>query len=273
MSKQTTITFIGSGNMAQSLVGGLLQDGYDKNLLRVSDISEPLLEQVASKYGVQTFIDNKQAVTGCNVIVLAVKPFHIKEVLNNLSIEKSTLIVSIAAGILIKDLQNWAGNGHAIVRCMPNTPSLVQSGASGLYANNKVTNQQKDLAESILRAVGITVWLKDEKLIDAVTALSGSGPAYYFMFMEAMIESAIKMGLTKEQAQLLTKQTAFGAAKMALESKDEPHILRQNVTSKNGTTEKALDSFIKSDLNNIVNKAMSAAKKRSETMAIELGDK
>lgn len=272
MTKQVTITFIGSGNMAQSLIGGLLQDGYKKNQLCVADISEPLLEQVASQFGVQTFLDNKKAVIGSDVVVLAVKPFHIKEVLTGLNLKKGTLILSIAAGILIKDLEIWSGAEHSIVRCMPNTPSLVQSGAAGLIANSHVNKQQKDWAESILRAVGITVWLENESLIDAVTAVSGSGPAYYFMFMEAMIESAIKMGLSKKQAQLLTKQTAFGAAKMALESQDEPHTLRQNVTSKNGTTEKALDTFKENNINDIVNKAMLAAQKRSKIMAQELGE-
>jgi pyrroline-5-carboxylate reductase len=266
------ITFIGSGNMAQSLVGGLLQDGYDKTCIRVSDINKPLLQQVADQFGVATFVDNQVAIDSTDVLIVAVKPLHVKDMLSQLNIAPTTLIVSIAAGILVKDLENWSGNNNAVVRCMPNTPSLVQSGAAGLFANALANGEQKDLAESILRAVGLTVWVDNEQQIDAVTAVSGSGPAYYFMFMEAMVEAAMELGLSKEQAQLLTKQTAFGAAKMALESPLEPDVLRQNVTSKKGTTEKALNSFKESGLHAMVKNAMSAAKDRSAEMAIELGD-
>ena len=268
----TKITFIGTGNMAQSLIAGLIQDGFNKANIIAADISQELLNQTSNNFGIKTFIDNQEAINNANVVVLAVKPFHIKEVLSLLSFQADTLIVSIAAGILTKDIENWSGNKNAVVRCMPNTPSLVQSGAAALFANPQTSNEQKQLAESILRAVGVTVWLKDEQLIDAVTALSGSGPAYYFAFMEAMIKAAIEMGLSKEQAQLLTKQTAFGAAKMALESDLEPDILRQNVTSKNGTTEEALNSFNNNNLADIVKKAMVAAQQRSAKLALELGD-
>ncbi|MCK5925804.1 MAG: pyrroline-5-carboxylate reductase, partial [Methylococcales bacterium] len=181
------------------------------------------------------------------------------------------LIVSIAAGINQKSLSQWLGQSTAIVRCMPNTPALVLTGATALHANIKVNNTQKDLAENILRAVGITLWVDDEIELDAVTAVSGSGPAYYFLLMEAMEQSAIELGLSQKTARLLIQQTALGAAKIALELDESPEQLRHQVTSPGGTTQAALEIFEQGDFKPLVSKALRAAKERSITMSAQLG--
>ena len=181
------------------------------------------------------------------------------------------LFISIAAGILSNDINRWLGNNKAIVRCMPNTPALVGCGASGLYANNCVNAHQKNTAEQILQAVGISLWVNDEGELDAVTAVSGSGPAYFFLLMEAMQAAGRSLGLNPETAKQLTIQTALGAASMANSSDVEPSVLRQRVTSKGGTTEQAINSFENADFNNLVKAAMQAAYDRSKTMAEELG--
>ncbi len=270
--KEKKIAFIGCGNMAQALIGGLVDDGYNASNIFVSDINQQTLDKVQQQYHVQTSADKQKSIEQADIVVLSVKPTQIKTVLQEMEIPKNSLFLSIAAGILLKDLDNWSKQRHAIVRCMPNTPALVRSGAAGLFANERTSEEQKELAESILRAVGVTVWLDREEQINAVTALSGSGPAYYFLFMEAMIEAGQKLGLTQQQAQLLSIQTAFGASKMALESTLTPAILRENVTSKNGTTEKALAQFNNAKLKQTVLQAMQAAHDRSIEIAKELGE-
>lgn len=270
--KDLHICFIGAGNMAQSLIGGMIADGLPSKQIAATDISKELLSQVAANYQIHTSTDNQSAVQNANIVVLAVKPIHIKDVLTTLSLPENCLVVSVAAGIRMIDLQKWTSKNQAIVRCMPNTPALVQSGATGLFANQKVTNSQRENAESILRAVGLTCWLDEEKQLDNITALSGSGPAYYFLMMEAMQKAAIKLGLDEKQAQLFSIQTAFGAAKMALESDIPPAKLRQNVTSKNGTTEAALNSFQANQFEEIVFKAMQKAQQRSHEIGLELSD-
>ncbi len=185
--------------------------------------------------------------------------------------DQQPLVISIAAGIRTPDLARWLGADTAIVRAMPNTPALVQSGATGLFANAHVRDQQRDLAETILRAVGLTLWVEQEDQLDLVTALSGSGPAYFFLVMEALQEAASKLGLPAETARLLALQTAFGASRMALESDEDAAALRQRVTSPGGTTEQALRVLEEGGLRNLMEQALTAAARRSRELADQFG--
>ncbi len=268
-----TLTFIGGGNMARSLIGGLLANGVAANRIRVVDPNESQ-RQLLANMGVAAYSTQDEALIGSDLLVLAVKPQMMVSVAQSLAgfvKQYKPLVVSVAAGILCADLSRWLGGDAAIVRTMPNTPALVGSGATGLYANNLVTKAQKGQAESLMRAVGLSVWLNDEAQIDAVTALSGSGPAYYFLMMEAMIVAGEQLGLDNKTATLLTVQTALGAAKMAIESQATPAQLRAQVTSPNGTTEKAIQSFEQNKLSHIVLSAMQAAQQRAVEMATQLG--
>ena len=265
------ITFIGAGNMARSLIAGLIQDGTQHSI-RISDPDESQLQTIQKNWNnVAAFSDNIEAIKDADVVVLAVKPQIMQlvcEPLQKAIQTQNPLVISIAAGINITNLSHWLGdNTLALVRCMPNTPSLVQSGMTGLFANKEVTEFQHDLAESILRSVGSTLWLDREELLDAVTAVSGSGPAYYFLVMEAMQEAAQKLGLSAEDARLLVLQTAFGAAKLALESSDDAGTLRQRVTSKGGTTEAALKKLVHGGLPELFEEALVAAALRSKELS------
>lgn len=266
------ITFIGAGNMSRSLIAGLIQDKADLDI-RIADPDDAQLQSIQTNWqGITAFTDNLQAIDGADIIVLAVKPQIMQKVCEPL---KSTiaanraLIISIAAGVGIDNLNQWLGGSEKslpIVRCMPNTPSLVQSGMTGLYANSQVSDEQHNLAESVLRAVGSILWLSDEDKLDAVTAVSGSGPAYYFLVMEAMQDAAEALGLSAKESRLLVLQTAFGAAKLALESSDDAGVLRQRVTSKGGTTEAALKELIDGGLPELFDKALKAAENRSKEL-------
>ena len=272
MSKK--ITFIGGGNMARSLIGGMVANGISASNITVSDPLQVLRTQLADDFGVQVSSDNIQAIAHADCLLVAVKPQLLKEILSPLaeSLRASRpLIISIAAGITESLLNTWSGGEQAVVRCMPNTPALVQTGATALFANAQVSRDQKQLAEQILSAVGLTLWVDHESQLDAVTAVSGSGPAYFFAFIEAMQAAGEKLGLSAEQAKQLTIQTALGAARMANESSDSPSVLREKVTSKGGTTFAALQSFAASDLNGIVDKALGAAHARSIELGKELG--
>jgi len=266
-----TITFIGGGNMATSLIAGLISNNYPAEDIRVADPEQSKCDVLNAQYGVKAFTDNQQAVADADIIVLAVKPQVMQTVCKTLAASVQAtrpLVISIAAGLLSKDISRWLGGDVSMVRCMPNTPSLLNAGATGLFANDKVSSEQKQQADQILSTAGINVWVDSENLLDAVTAVSGSGPAYYFLFMEAMQDAAIKLGLNKDQAQQLTQQTALGAARMALESDDDASILRAKVTSKGGTTEQAINTFEAKQLRDIVMQAMQAANDK----AIELAD-
>lgn len=273
----TTLAFIGSGNMASSLVGGLIADGWEPARIRVADPDAQQLQRLLQRYPVFTTTDNQEALANADAAVLAVKPQLMKTVAQELadSVDRELpLVISIAAGIRETDLRGWLGDKGdktAIVRAMPNTPALVQSGATGLYANLCVSEQQRNIAESILRAVGLTVWVDDEAMLDAVTALSGSGPAYFFLFMEALQAAGQELGLPESSARLLALQTAFGAAKMALESSEDPATLRQRVTSPGGTTERALQVFQDGGFEALVKAALQAAAERSRELGEQLG--
>lgn len=268
--KPTTIAFIGAGNMARSLIVGLLQDEANVSL-RVADPDQHQLDTIRKYWpDVVTTSDNQKAMQGADVVVLAVKPQIMREVAESLrdgAQRACPLFVSIAAGIREDALNRWLGGNLPIVRCMPNTPALVQTGATGLYANAQVSGEQRSLAESIMRAVGITLWLEDEAQLDAVTAVSGSGPAYFFLMMEAMQAAAEKLGLPAEDAHLLIVQTALGAARLALESNDPPAELRRKVTSKGGTTAAALQVLNDGGLSDLFDKALQAAASRSRELA------
>lgn len=262
--------------MASSLLGGLISDNCPAGNIWVAEPDAGRREALASRYGVNTTADNGELVGAVDVVVLAVKPQVMHEVCrgiaDRLQVHKP-LVVSIAAGIRIGDIDRWLGGNCAIVRTMPNTPSLVQSGATALFANDKVSTQQSELAEGIMRSVGLTLWLAQESLMDAVTALSGSGPAYFFLVMEMLQQTGIKLGLPEESARLLAVQTAFGAAKMALESPDDSTTLRTRVTSPGGTTERAIGILEQGGIRDLFEKALNGARDRAVELADELGAK
>ena len=268
-----TIGFIGGGNMARSLIGGLIRAGYPADALSVADPNDAIQAALASDFGILTTNDNQQIVDNCDVVVLAVKPQVLKTVATAIrpGQRQHQLFLTVAAGIRTASLANWLDANTPIVRAMPNTPALVQSGATGLFANPHVSSDQRDLAESIMRAAGLVQWVGDEALMDAVTALSGSGPAYLFLVMEAMEKAGQAMGLSAETARLLTVQTAFGAAKLALEIEEDPAVLRENVTSPGGTTEQAIRVLREEGLEALFDRALRAARDRAQELADELG--
>jgi pyrroline-5-carboxylate reductase len=271
MSK-TRIAFIGAGNMAASLIGGMRAQGVDADLIRASDPGAETRERVAQEHGIKVVADNAEAIEGADVVLLAVKPQMMKSVCESLkpALKPHQLIVSIAAGITCASMQAWLGE-QPLVRCMPNTPALLRQGVSGLYATADVTSAQREQAETLLSAVGIALWVDEEAHIDAVTAVSGSGPAYFFLLIEAMTAAGVKLGLPADVASKLTLQTALGAALMATGSDVDAAELRRRVTSPAGTTEAAIKSFQADGFEAIVEKALGAAAHRSAELAEQLG--
>lgn len=269
MSKPKLV-FIGGGNMATSLIGGLLKQGFPANTLAVCDPVAETRDRLQSDFKISTYHSNDHA-SAADVVVLAVKPQIMKTVATELAsaITHQPLVISIAAGIPIAALQAWLGENTPLVRCMPNTPALLQKGATGLYATRDVSPVQHSLAEDIISAVGTVSWFDSEQDIDKVTALSGSGPAYFFLVMEAMENAGVKLGLDRDTARQLTIQTALGAASMASQGEFEPAELRRRVTSPGGTTESAINSFMADRLPDIFEQAMQAAYQRSIEMADE----
>ena len=268
----TRIAFIGAGNMASSLIGGLLAKGLDAAQIRASDPGTETRAKVTAEHGIEVFADNAQAVQDADVIVIAVKPQAMKAVCQDLRqhLKPHQLLVSIAAGITCASLLNWLGN-QPLVRCMPNTPALLGKGVSGLFATPDVSAEQRQQADELLSAVGIVVWVDTEAQIDAVTAVSGSGPAYFFLLIEAMTDAGVKLGLPREVAEQLAQQTALGAAHMAVGSDVDAAELRRRVTSPAGTTEAAIKSFQANGFEAMVETALSAAAHRSAEMAEQLG--
>ncbi len=264
------IGFIGGGNMASSLISGLIASGHSPRHLWVSDINQDTLKGLAENLNVNTSTSNDAVINEVDVVVLAVKPQTLSSVAKSAAAlirQKQPLVVSIAAGISQQSLSQWLGADTAIVRCMPNTPALVLTGATALHANTRVTDEQRNLAENIMRSVGIALWVDDESELDAVTAVSGSGPAYYFLLMEAMEKAALELGLSEVTARLLVQQTALGAAKIALESSESPEQLRKRVTSPGGTTQRAIETFEQGGFTELVSKALHAARDRSIEMS------
>ncbi|WP_347330700.1 pyrroline-5-carboxylate reductase [Marinimicrobium locisalis] len=266
------LAFIGAGNMARSIIGGLVQEGYPAEKIRASARTEETLARLSEDFGTGTG-SNHGIAQWAEVIVLAVKPQAMKAVAEDLSpsLTHRPLLISIAAGIDAESLGRWLGEEQAIIRCMPNTPSLVKAGASGLYANRHTTDIQRRQAEQIMAAVSRVQWLDDEALMDALTAVSGSGPAYFFLVMESMIDAGVQLGLDRETATELTLQTALGAATLAQGSDVGVDELRRRVMSPGGTTEAAIASFEQNKLRETFQSAMTACAERSAELARELG--
>ncbi len=267
-----SMTFIGGGNMASALIGGLLREGYNAQEIRVVEIAFEAREALEKKYGVAVFSDLESATQGSDLIVLAVKPQQMAQVAATLKAHLGTqLVISIAAGIRTQDLSRWLGGYAHIVRAMPNTPALVLAGMTGLYAMPGVSEEHKSAAQNVLGAAGAVMWIEEEAQLDAVTALSGSGPAYVFYFLEAMQQAGVELGLTSQAARSLGICTFLGAAKLAAESKEDAAILRARVTSKGGTTERALSVMDAATIKTHMVDAIKQAAARSKELGDELG--
>ncbi|MBK8636912.1 MAG: pyrroline-5-carboxylate reductase [Chromatiaceae bacterium] len=265
-----TIAFIGGGNMAGSLIAGLVSDGYDPANLIVSEPDADKREQLTRHYGVRVTQDNATAQGAADVVLLCVKPQMAHAVCSDLGLAVTTkvpLYISVMAGIREASIQAWLGGPRPLVRTMPNTPAMIQAGAIVLHASPEVSPGQRNRAETIMRAGGLTRWVDEEDLLDAVTAVSGSGPAYFFLLMEELEKVAVELGLDAESARLLTIQTALGAARMAMESSLDPRELRERVTSPGGTTECALKVLMEGDFSNLVARAVRAAQARSQELS------
>ena len=265
------IGFIGGGNMAQALIGGLISRGLAPNRITVSDPVEQMRACLAEKQ-VQVTEDNLVAIQEADIVLSAVKPQVLASVLKPLKgLLQGKLVISIVAGAEISTIAKLLDTDR-IVRVMPNTPALVQTGAHGLYATDAVDAHDRALASQVLAATGLTLWVNSEAQIDAVTAVSGSGPAYFFYMMESMIRAGKNLGLDEKTATALTLQTALGAAQMAITSANSPAELRKNVTSPNGTTQAALEVFDRAQISQNIQAALAAAQKRSQELAQELSE-
>lgn len=265
------ITFIGGGNIAQALIGGLLSRGLPATRITVSDPFENI-RQLLQEKDVHVTDDNIAAIKNADIVVFAVKPQVLGGVLKPLKgLLEDKLLISIVAGAEIQTISDLTGS-ERIVRVMPNTPALVQTGAHGIFAQEEVSVKDRELATQVLASTGLTIWVTSEAQIDAVTAVSGSGPAYFFYMMESMIRAGKNMGLDEKVATALTLQTALGAAQMAITSSNAPSELRKNVTSPNGTTQAALEVFDRAQISQNIQTALAAAQKRSQELAQELSD-
>ncbi len=267
------ITFIGAGNMASAIIGGLIDSGVAPSTIIATAPNDSELAAIKQRLGINTDTDNNAAVAEADVVVLAVKPQIMRNVCEALrdSVQRQKpLVISIAAGLDADTIDQWLGGQNAMVRCMPNTPSLVGYGASGLYANANVSDAQREVATQLMEAVGIVEWVEEEALLDAVTAVSGSAPAYFFLMFEAMEEAAVKLGLPAATARRLAIQTALGAATMAQQSDKDPATLKQNVMSPGGTTERAIQHMEEAQLRTTIADAMQACADRAQAMAKEL---
>ncbi len=265
------ICFIGAGNMATSLIGGLLANGHEATAITACDINLEQLQQLQAQFGIDISSDSLAAARAADVVILAVKPQTMRDIcseLSSLPANPRQLFISVAAGVPANAIDGWLGGERAIVRCMPNTPALVGLGASGLAANAKVDASQRDMAAQIMQAVGIAIWVDAEADLDAVTAVSGSGPAYFFYFIELLEAAGVELGLPRETAARLARQTALGAATMAQDQ--DVTRLREQVTSRKGTTEQAIISFQQDRLDRLVSNAAAAAHRRSLELAREL---
>ena len=270
-SEHPEIVFFGGGNMGQALAGGLLDSGWPSGQITVIDTDPAMrakLEQLFPKCHIRQ--QAKSTPDPAQVVVLAVKPqaMHIacREVAAKCQSSRP-LVISIAAGMTIQNICTWLGDKYPIVRCMPNMPALVRSGTTGLYASPEVSDMQRDLAQGILASVGSTLWLQHETLLDAVTAVSGSGPAYFFFLIEAMLEAAQSLGLTAAQARQLTVHTAAGAAKLMEKSDQDPYALRRAVTSKGGTTEAAIEVLEQGDVKKTIRAAITQAAQKAQSLS------
>ncbi|MES2141291.1 MAG: pyrroline-5-carboxylate reductase [Pseudomonadota bacterium] len=271
--KNLKISFIGAGNMANSIIQGLLADGYEAKNIWATNTNLDKLNKLKN-LNINISTDNCLAVSNADIIVLAVKPQILKKVaieIANLIRKKKPLVISIAAAINLKTLENYLQDTSiALIRSMPNTPALLKCGATGLFANSSCSQEQKKITESIFNSIGVIVWVNSDEEIDSIAALSGSGPAYFFLLIEALQNAGAKLGLSKETASLLSRQTALGAARMATESGNVAvEQLRQNVTSRGGTTQAAIEILEKGQFSELIEKAMQTAKQRAGDLADE----
>ncbi len=269
--KHLKIGFVGGGNMARALVGGLVTSGYPKELITVANRGAEKLEALKKDFGINTTLNNAEAVKNADVVILAVKPQVMAEVLskfiNDVGSVAGKLIISLAAGITTERLKSLLAGHDKIIRLMPNTPALIGQGATGMFKTSAVNDEEKAFAQEMLEAVGSAVWVDNEQDINAVTAISGSSPAYFFLFMEYLVDHGVKMGLTTEQAKSLAVQTALGSAALALKKSDVTlQELRAQVTSKGGTTFAAITKFEEMNLRDLVAKAMDVCANRAEEM-------
>lgn len=272
MKQDLIFAFIGGGNMAGSLIGGLISGGCRPDQFRVADPDPQQRERLRGQFGVQVTEHNRTAVSGADVVVLAVKPQAAAEALKGLgSSAPDALYVSVIAGIRESQLKQWLTTEVAMIRAMPNTPALLRCGVSGLHAEGTISAEQREIAENVMRSSGTVVWVDEEALLDPVTAVSGSGPAYFFLLMEAMTRAGVQLGLAPEAARLLTQETALGAARMALESDIDVTELRQRVTSPGGTTAAALEVLQARDVPEAIEEAVHAACQRARQLADEFG--
>jgi pyrroline-5-carboxylate reductase len=266
------LVFIGGGNMASAMIGGLIRQGWQAADIAVVDISSEARERIAGATGVRTCAVLSEGIAGAECVVFAVKPQHLRDTARAVApLLAGRLVITIAAGIRSGDLARWLGGHERIVRAMPNTPALVLEGMSGLYARPGVSGADRDAAQAVLGAAGRTVWLKCEDDIDGITAVSGSGPAYVFYFLEALEEAARAQGFDEADARALALQTAVGAVKLAAESTETPAVLRERVTSKGGTTERGVAVMAARELKAIMREAVAAAAQRSRELGDELG--
>jgi pyrroline-5-carboxylate reductase len=267
------ISFIGGGNMAQALISGLVSCGVKPSSITVADPSSEAREQLAAK-GLNTVdptADAKAAVIDADIVVLAVKPQVMKAVVSSFAdVLDKQLVISVAAGLSTELLSDMLGGYDNIVRAMPNTPAMIQMGATGLYGTDNISAEQKQLATAVMEASGLVMWVDNEEHMHAVTAVSGSAPAYMFYFIESMVDGAVALGLDKEQASALAMQTMLGAAKMAMNSEDAPAELRRKVTSPNGTTQAAVESMQANDIGGQIVEAMQACYDRSQALSEEM---
>lgn len=265
MTSSLRIAFIGGGNMARSLIGGLIARGTAPETIRVAEPVEALRLSLAADFGVAVFASPQEAVDGANLWLMAVKPQVMRAVCLELASAAATqqpLVISIAAGISSAQMQRWLGGAFAVVRAMPNTPALLGAGVSGLFASAQVDAQGRQRAEELLSSAGTTVWIDEETQMDAVTGVSGSGPAYVFLLAEAMEAAARAEGLPADAARTLVLQTVLGAARMLTEADEDPAALRRRVTSPNGTTQAAVETFHEGGFQALVAKAIRAATRR-----------
>ena len=276
MSNSSTISFIGAGNMASAIIGGMLDNGYQAGNIWVSAPDDSHLQALRDRFGVSVTTDNRYCAQQADMVVLAVKPQVMAEVCRDIApVVQNTrpLLVSIAAGLASDTLDGWLGGGLPLVRVMPNTPSLVGKGAAGLFANAAVTAEQKTMVQSVFESIGSALWVDDEEQLHGVTALSGSGPAYFFLMLEALEAAATEAGIAPKTARELAIQTMAGAAEMAARSEHDPAQLKRNVMSPGGTTERAINTFEDGGMRDLVQKAYNAAFERSQEMSKELADK
>ena len=276
MSNSSTISFIGAGNMASAIIGGMLDNDYQAGNIWVSAPDDSHLQALRDRFGVSVTTDNRHCAQQADMVVLAVKPQVMAEVCRDIApVVQNTrpLMVSIAAGLGSDTLDGWLGGGLPLVRVMPNTPSLVGKGAAGLFANAAVTGEQKTMVQSVFESIGSALWVDDEEQLHGVTALSGSGPAYFFLMLEALEAAATEAGIAPKTARELAIQTMAGAAEMAARSEYDPVQLKRNVMSPGGTTERAINTFEDGGMRDLVQKAYNAAFERSQEMSKELADK